>query len=390
MINNKNIEKVILEDKTIYLVKTAHISAQSVEDVKEAIGQLQPDMIAIELDQERFESMTQQKKWQETDILRVIKEKKVGFLLANMILSSFQRRMAKNLDSSAGGEMKIAIELSQDKNIPLAFIDRPVNITFSRIWASLGAWEKAKLVSTILFSLFDKEEINEEDLHSLKQSAMLEVALQEVGKEFPVMKRILVDERDAYLAGKIKEIPSQTVVAVIGAAHAPGIKKELHQAQQLNQLEEIPKKKGIQTYFKWGIPLLLIVLVLTTLYLNQDLAISQLTSWLWWNGSLAAVGAILAAGHPLAVLTAFLLAPLTSLSPLLAVGWFAGVVQAIFSKPKVKDFENLTIDTEHWKGFWKNKVSRILLVAFLSNIFSSIATFIAGGQIIHQFLRLFS
>ena len=384
---NENIVKVNYKDKEIYLVKTAHVSKNSINDVRECIDEVKPDAICIELDEDRFKKLNEPDKWRETDIIKIIKEKKVGFLLVNIILSSFQRRMAKNMDTSSGGEMLEGIKASKELNVPLVLADRPIRITFSRIWNSLGINEKSKLLVSIIGSIFDDEEISEEDLAALKEADALEAALNEVGKEFPVVKKILVDERDEYLSSKIKNANGKKIVAIIGAAHAIGLIKALDKDVDTIQLEEVNKKKGIGSIIKWIIPIAILSAIIYTLITNRDVGISQIKSWILWNGTLSALGVLLALGHPLSILTAFVMAPITSLNPLLAAGWFAGIVEAMIRKPKVKDFENLGEDTSSLKGFWKNRVTRILLVVVFANVFSSIGTIISGLDI---FSKLFS
>ena len=384
---NENIVKVNYKDKEIYLVKTAHVSKNSINDVRECINDVKPDAICIELDEDRYKKLSEPDKWRETDIIKIIKEKKVGFLLVNIILSSFQRRMAKNMDTSSGGEMLEGINASKELNVPLILADRPIRITFSRIWNSLGINEKSKLLVSIIGSIFDDEEISEEDLAALKEADALEAALNEVGKEFPVVKKILVDERDAYLSSKIKNANGKKIVAIIGAAHANGLIKALDKDVDTKQLEEVNKKKGIGSIIKWLIPIAILSAIFYTLITNRDVGLSQIKSWILWNGTLSALGVLLALGHPLSILTAFVMAPITSLNPLLAAGWFAGIVEAMIRKPKVKDFENLGEDTSSLKGFWKNRVTRILLVVVFANIFSSIGTIISGLDI---FSKLFS
>ncbi len=387
---NENIVKLIYQDKEIYLVKTAHVSKNSVEDVKKCIEEVKPDAICIELDEDRYNKLKNPNDWRNQDIVKIIKEKKVGFLLVNIILSSFQRRMAKNMDTSSGGEMIEGIKQSEQLNIPLVLADRPIKLTFSRIWNNLGVWEKSKLLVSIISSIFDDEELSEEDLASLKQADALESALNEVGKEFPVVKRILVDERDQYLSSKIKNAPGKKIVAIIGAAHAKGVENNLNNQIDTKTLEEVNKKKGIGSIIKWLIPILIIAMVVYTLFTNKDVGINQIKSWILWNGTLSAIGTLLAFGHPLSILTAFVMAPITSLNPLLAAGWFAGLVEALIRKPKVKDFEDIAQDTSTFKGFWKNRVTRILLVVVFANVFSSIGTIISGLGIFSTFLSNFS
>ncbi len=386
---NENIVKVNYKDKEIYLVKTAHVSKNSVQDVKDCILEVGPDAICIELDEDRYKKLDEPDKWRESDIIKIIKEKKVGFLLVNIILSSFQRRMAKNMDTSSGGEMLEGIKASKELNIPLVLADRPIKITFSRIWNSLGLMEKSKLLTSIIGSIFDDEEITEEDLAALKQADALDAALREIGKEFPNVKKILVDERDQYLATKIKNAPGKKIIAIIGAAHANGLIKSLDLDIDTNKLEEVNKKKSISSIIKWLIPIAIIAIIVYTLITNKDVGIAQIKSWILWNGTLSALGVLLALGHPLSIIAAFIMAPITSLNPLLAAGWFAGIVEAMIRKPKVKDFEDLGDDTSSLKGFWKNRVTRILLVVVFANVFSSIGTFVSGLDIFTKFLKNF-
>ncbi len=386
---NENIVKVNYKDKEIYLVKTAHVSKNSVQDVKDCILEVGPDAICIELDEDRYKKLDEPDKWRESDIIKIIKEKKVGFLLVNIILSSFQRRMAKNMDTSSGGEMLEGIKASKELNIPLVLADRPIKITFSRIWNSLGLIEKSKLLTSIIGSIFDDEEITEEDLAALKQADALDAALREIGKEFPNVKKILVDERDQYLAAKIKNAPGKKIIAIIGAAHANGLIKSLDLDIDTNKLEEVNKKKSISSIIKWLIPVAIIAIIVYTLITNKDVGIAQIKSWILWNGTLSALGVLLALGHPLSIIAAFIMAPITSLNPLLAAGWFAGIVEAMIRKPKVKDFEDLGDDTSSLKGFWKNRVTRILLVVVFANVFSSIGTFVSGLDIFTKFLKNF-
>ena len=385
--NNDSYIKVDYKDKELYLVKTAHVSKNSVEDVKEVIENVNPDAICIELDEDRMSSITKKDNWRDTDIVSIIKQKKVGFLMVNLILAAFQRRMAASLDTKSGGEMMAAIDIAKERNLPLVLADRKIKTTFSRIWNNLGFMEKAKLLTSIVMSIFDDEELTEEDLNNLKQADMLDAALAEVGKEFPMVKRILVDERDMYLAKKIRTAPGKKIVAVVGAAHANGIVRHLEEDINLDALNDLTKKKSyVGTILKWGIPLFIIGIILYTLLTNLDAGFDQIKSWILWNGTLTAIGTAICFAHPLTILVAFFAAPFTSLNPLLAAGWFAGLMEAHVRKPKVKDFEDMALDTMTIKGFWKNRVTRILLIVIMANIFSTLATVISGLDIFNTFL----
>lgn len=388
---SENIVRVQYRDKDIYLVKTAHVSKNSIQDVMDCFEQTNPDTICIELDSERYETLTNRNAWRDQDIVKIIKDKKVAFLLVNIILSSFQRRMASQMDTNTGGEMIKGIELAKEYNRKLVLADRSIKTTFMRIWANLGLFEKAKLLMAIISSIFDDEEISEEELQSLKQSDALDAALNEVGKEFPVVKKILVDERDSYLAEKIRTADGNKIIAIIGAAHCNGIVRNLNNDNSidLNELEDTKSKGHIGTILKWGIPLAIIFMIAYTLFVNRDIGLAQIKNWIAWNGTLSALGVLLALGHPLSILTAFIMAPITSLNPLLAAGWFAGLCEAFVRKPKVSDFEDIAKDTSSFRGFWKNKVTKILMIVIFANLFSSIATFVSGFGIFSSFINLF-
>ncbi|MBP5279462.1 MAG: TraB/GumN family protein [Erysipelotrichaceae bacterium] len=383
----ENVLKLDYQDKELYLVKTAHVSKDSVEDVTRCVEEVEPDSICIELDQERYDRLQNPDKWRETDIVEVIKKKQVGMLLVNTILASFQKRMAKSLGSNTGGEMMEGIRLAKEKNINLVLADRSIKTTFSRIWNELDLKEKLKMLSAIIESIFSNEEITEEDLAKLKEADALEAALGEVSDQFPTIKRVLVDERDKYLCEKIRSAPGKKIVAIIGAAHSIGIEKYLNTPIDTEELNVVKKKKGFGTYIKYIIPALIVLLIVLTIIRNKDVGLSQIRSWIIWNGGLSALGVLLALGHPLSILTALIMAPITSLNPLLASGWFAGLVEAHLRKPKVKDFEDLADDTATVKGFWKNSITRTLLVVVFANLFSSIGTFISGIDIVRKFIE---
>ena len=385
---SENIINIKYQDKDITLVKTDHISKNSVEDVKRTVEEIKPDSICVELDADRYDSIINSDSWRNRDIVQVIKDKKVGFLMVNIILASFQKRMAKKMDNTSGQEMITGIHLAKENDLNLVLADRSIKNTFTRIWNKLGFFEKAKLIYAIFLSIFEDEDITEEDLEQLKKSDALEAALNEIGKDFPIVKEVLVDERDKYLAYKIKNAPGNKIVAIIGAAHAGGIIKNIPLEYSIDELDDTSKKKGMGSLLKWVLPLALIGIVVYTLIQNRDVGLSQIYSWFLWNGSLSAFGVLLAFGHPLSILTAFVMAPITSLNPLLAAGWFAGLTEAHIRKPKVKDFENLAEDTSTLKGFWHNRVTHILLVVIMANIFSTIGTFVSGIDIITSFINI--
>ncbi|MEG6615827.1 TraB/GumN family protein [Peptococcaceae bacterium 1198_IL3148] len=384
---NENITRIALDDKEFILIGTAHVSKRSAELVKEVIEYEKPDSVCIELDEQRYKTVTEGNKWQDTDIFKIIKEKKATLLLINLVMSSFQKRIAKQFGINAGQEMIQGINSAKEIGANLVLADRNIQITFARIWHSVGFWGKVKLMVEIIFSIFNDESITEEELEKLKSQDMLNSILNDFTKSFPKLKTPLVDERDQYLAQKIREAPGNKIVAVLGAAHVPGIKEEIKKDHDLSQLSQVPVKSNATKIIGWSIPILIIALIAYTFITNPTVGAQQSISWVLWTGSLAALGTAIAFGHPLAILTAFLVAPITTLHPLIAAGWFAGLAQAYIRRPSVRDFENLAEDIFSIKGFWNNKVTRILLIVTLANVGGSIGTFIGGADVIRLFIE---
>ncbi|MDC3417366.1 TraB/GumN family protein [Aquibacillus salsiterrae] len=383
----ENITRIDLDGKEIILVGTAHVSKQSAEQVKEIIARERPDSVCVELDEQRYQSIIDGSSWKEMDIFKVIKEKRATLLLMNLVISSFQKRMAKQLGVKPGQEMIQGIESAKEIGAELVLADRNIQITFARIWNGIGLWGKSKLMMDIFLSIFSNETISEEELEKMKSKDMLNSMLSELTESFPRLKRPLIDERDQYLAQKIKEAPGDKVVAVLGAAHVPGISKEIYNEQDMEAITRRPPKSKVPKIIGWSIPILILAIIGYTFIANPSAGLQQTISWVLWNGSFSAIGTAIAFGHPFAIVTAFIAAPITSLNPLLAAGWFAGLVQAVVAKPNVGDFETLSEDVYSVKGFWNNKVSRILLIVVLANLGSSIGTFIGGADVIRLFIE---
>lgn len=373
--------EITILNKKITLIGTAHVSQASIDEVKNSCLEIMPDCIAIELDEERYQSMLNAKKWQETDIVKIIREKKVMFLLSQMILSSFQRRIGQQFEVKPGDEMRVAIDFALEHSIPIEKVDRSIQVTLLRIWHSLGFIEKTKLLTELISSMFESD-IKEEDIEQLKEQDMLQSALKEVEKQFPQITNTLIDERDRILAQKIRSAKGHNIVAVVGAAHVPGILKYIETSQNITKLLQKPATKKSSKYTQWIVPVLIIGLMAITIFQHPDVALNTLLRFLVINGSLAALGTALALGHPLSILTAFFMAPIGILSPFLATGWFAGLVEAWVRKPKVEDFMNLADDVLHIKGYWKNRVARILLVVVFANLFTSFGTIFTSFDLI--------
>jgi len=384
-----NITRLDYNGKEIILIGTAHVSKNSVEEVRQTIEKERPDSICIELDQQRYEAINQKDKWSNTDLIQIIKNKRAGFMFVNILLSNYQRKLAEQFGIESGQEMMEGIACAKEYGAKLVLADRSIQITFNRIWRGCSLWEKIKVLFSIVLSVVDDEEITEEDLENLKSDDMLTAALSEMGSAFKGVKKYLVDERDQYLAYKIKNAPGDKVVAVLGAAHVPGIKEEIYKEQDLEKLEVVPPKSNAGKVIGWMIPIILVGLIVATFIASPSSGWDQAKSWIIWNGALSALGTLIAGGHIVSVLVAFLAAPITSLNPLLAAGWFAGMSEAHFRKPKVEDFESLPKDLGSIKGLWKNKVTKVLMVVVFANLGSVLGTWLGGLNIIGIFINTF-
>ena len=373
---------ITLEGRQIYLVGTAHVSKESVEDVRKTVAQVKPDTICVELCASRHKTLTQKDVWRKMDIFKVIKEKKAMLLLAQLIMSAFYRRLGEKLGVQPGAEMLEGVALAADTDARLVLADRDIQITLKRVWGYLGFRTKMKLVNYVLVGIFTREEIDASMIETLKEKEQLERIMAEFAKHFPEIKERLIDERDVFLAQKIREAGGKTIVAIVGAGHCEGIRKQIHQDQSLEELNQLPPKSVFWTLMKWGIPLVLVLLIAYGFYFKgSDHTWENIWIWFLFNGVLSAVGTIIALGHPAAVLSAFLAAPFTSLSPFMAAGWVAGVVQAFVRRPTVDDFEDLPNAIGSVRGFWTNPASRVLLVVCLANAGSIIGGLISGGII---------
>ena len=373
-----NIHSLFFEEKEVILVGTAHVSKESVQLVSDIIETEKPDTVCVELCDARYQSIRQKDKWLDTDIIKVIKEKKSFLLLSNLLLASFQKRIADKFDIVPGAEMIKAIDAGEAVGADIHLADRNIRITLAKTWRAMGLWGKIKLLFQLVLSMGEIGDISEEDIEKMKQEDVLETLLADVGKSLPVLKDILIDERDQYLTHKIRTAPGKKIVAVVGAGHVPGIKKYWEAKIDIERLNQIPPKGKLFGILKWVIPLgILVLFVLGFYYGGTHAGTNMITWWVMANGILAGLGAVIALAHPFTIMSSILAAPLTSLNPMIAAGWVSGLVEAFLRKPKVRDFENLPNDIISIRGFWKNKITRILLVVVFTNLGSSIGTFVA-------------
>ena len=363
--------------KEIILIPTAHVSQESAKLVRETIEEEKPDSICIELDEQRYKNL------KNTNIIDIIKQKKVTLLIANLILSSYQKNIAKKLKTKPGQEMIEGMKASEEFGINLVLADRSIQTTFMRIWRKMGFFERIKLFFSLM-SIDDDEDVSEEDLQKLIERDNLELAIEDMGKDYPQIAATLLHERDKYLAYNIKNAPGDKVIAILGAAHTPGVEEEVFKEQNIEELNKIPPKSLAGKVIPWLIPILIVVLIGLGFKQSMNTGMAQIKSWFLFNSVLAALLTALCLPHPLSVLTAFVAAPFTSINPMLACGWFAGLVEASLKKPTVEDVNNIPEDIFSIKAWIHNKFLKALLVVILANIGSSIGTIIAGSKIIQS------
>ncbi len=370
-------ELITTNNKEILLVGTAHVSSSSVAEVKEAISRFRPETVGIELCQKRYNVLRNPQPWEDTDIFSVIKEKKTAFLLANLVIASFQKRIGDRLGVKPGAEMSAAVEEADKEGIPVALLDRDIQVTMKRLWRMLSFKERLRLFWALISTMFSTEEVGEKEIEKLKRTDVISLAVEEMAEKAPSVKKVLLDERDEYMARKISDIRSRKVVAVVGAGHIGGIRKNLnHVPENIERLELIPP--GGRHILKYLIPLAIgIVIVLGFFSGGREKGYEMMKWWLLSNAFFAALGSTLALAHPLSILIAAIASPITSLNPTLAAGWFAGLSEAYLRKPKVSDFESLQDDISSIKGFWKNPITRILMVVVFANLGSALGALVA-------------
>ena len=392
-------KRLVLQGREFILLGTAHISQESIVQVTTSIRAEQPDCVAIELDEQRYASMKNPEAWKNLDIVKVLKNGQGFVLMANLILSSFQKRMGADVGVKPGEEMKAAIAVAEELNIPAVMVDRPIQMTLKRAWAKNSLWGKCKLLAVLLSSAFEKSEISAEEIEKLKNESEMDSMMNEIAEYLPAVKAVLIDERDRYLASHIWEArvngePAKKTVAVLGAGHLPGVVRYLEAlaagtaSSNTTDISQLPPAGIGSKVLGLVFPILIVGLIAAGFFTGGAKAsLDMLVQWILWNGSLAALGTLLAGGHIITVIAGFVGAPLATLNPVVAVGLFTGLVQAWINKPKVEDMEQLSDDATSFKGFYKNRILRVLLVFFFSSLGGVIGNFIAVPSLIATIAR---
>lgn len=381
--DHETVTRLNLGDREFILVGTAHVSSRSVEEVREVILGEEPDRVCVEIDETRFNSLVKKQSWQNLNIGQVLKERKGFLLLANLVLSSFQRRMGLEMGVSPGEEMLTAVKICEEQGIAFSLCDRDIQITLRRAWLRSSFWGKNKMLAAMLSSIFTREKLDAEEIERLKAKSTFQNMMDELASFLPSVKEVLIDERDRYLAIRIYNAVGNKIVAVIGAGHVEGIIESLRRLDagtlenDTSSLETIPPRKKISRILPYLVPAIIIGLIVAGFFRSGwRLSLSMMWKWILVNGTLSAIGSLLALAHPITIAAAFVGAPITSLNPTIGVGLLTGIVEATLRKPRVTDFENLPEDLLSFRGFLRNRITHILLVFLFSSIGSSLGTFI--------------
>lgn len=378
------------DERTFFLVGTAHISQESVDLVTKVINQEQPDCVCLELDDKRYQSLSEKDRWKALDLKQIIKNKQLSTLFISMLMASYQKKLGGKMGVEPGAELLAAARTAQELKIPISLCDRDVRITLRRAWKSTSFFRKGYLLTSLLASVFDNTEIDEKKLSELRQKDVLEDLMEEMGVNLPEIKNVLIDERDIYISEKMKSSRGKKVVSIVGAGHVEGIKRQFNKdnREQIAQISEIPPMSKGWKIAGWLIPALIIGSLITIGFQKgADVAGANLLFWIIANGVPSAIGGLLACAHPLTTLSAFIAAPITSLTPVIGAGYVTAFVQVMTRPPVVHEFESASTDVMKFTGWWKNKLLRVFLVFFLTGFGSAIGTWIGGYEIFKNLVR---
>ncbi len=379
-----DVHVIALPERTILLIGTAHISQESVDLVRKVIQCEQPDCVCLELDDNRYRALSRNEQWQSLDLKAIIKKKQLSVLLISLLMASYQKKLGRRLGVKPGAEMLAAARTAEEHRIPVSLCDRDIRITLRRAWKSTSFFKKGYLAASLLATLVDETKIDAAALEELKKKDVLSELLAEMGEALPAIKRVLIDERDIFLAEKIKASPGRRIVAVVGAGHVAGITERIVEDNQskLAEISRIPPVSKVWKIAGWGITALIIGSIFVIgLHKGAAIAVASLLIWFLAHGIPAAIGALIALAHPYTTLGAFAAAPFTSMTPVIGAGYVTAFIQVMTRPPAVREFETVGDDMATVNGWWKNKLLRVFLVFFLTGIGSAIGTWVGGYQI---------
>ncbi len=383
------VTELVSGDTTFHIVGTAHVSQRSVDEVREVIANVQPDVVCVELDQTRYDTLTKASAFRDLDVFKVVREGRTLYLLAHLALASYQRRIGASLGIKPGAELLAAVEAANASSIPVELIDRDINITLKRTWRNLGLWKRSMLLSSLLVGFDDGspragEPITEKTIEDLKEPKALSEMLSELGRAVPQIKAPLIDERDQYLASKLGDAGAgrRNVVAVVGAAHVPGIVARFGTPIDRAALDQIPPPSLGWRVVKWLVPILfLAALVWGWRRSDTTSFVEMMLAWILPTSIGAGACTLVAGGSLLSVVSAIIVSPIAAIHPLLGTGMVVGVIEAWGRRPSVADCERLPEDIQSLRGFWRNPVTRILIVAVASGIGTAVGFWVGVGWV---------
>ncbi|WP_456375405.1 TraB/GumN family protein [Thiolapillus sp.] len=387
------IQELSIKDSKITLLGTAHVSRASADKVEELMENGEYDAVAVELCPSRYNAMLSPDALAKMNLMEVIRSGKASMVIANLAMGAYQQRLAEQFGIEPGAEQRMAIDKAREHHLPVLLIDREIGTTLKRTASNLSWWKRWTLFTGLLVSLVSRENVDEEEIEKLKEGDMLETTFAEFAHDRGDLYRPLIEERDEYMAARlaqeIEENGHADILAVVGAGHLKGIRKKLRHgidnpARSIAELDRLPPPSRWPKLLPWLIVALVFIGFGIGFHRSPELGWQLVWSWVLINGSLSAIGAALAGAHPFTVVTAFVAAPITSLNPTIGAGMVTAAAELWFRKPTVEDFSRLRHDTTHWTGWWKNRVSRTLLVFLFSTLGSAIGTYVAGFRIVGQ------
>lgn len=376
----------------VVLLGTAHVSRQSVADVRRLLTEGEFDAVAVELCEPRHARMIGTDDWGEVDLLAILKSGRGGLFAAQLALSAYQARLGEQLDVEPGAEMRAAVDAARDSSRPLWLIDRNIGITLKRLVRQVPWYQRWPLMLGVMGAFLSRKPVEEEAIESLKEGDLLESTFSEFAEQSPALSNALIAERDTYMAARLREQIArehpQRVLAVVGAGHLQGIERELQADTDPTTLRTALDTMPRPGLLSRALPWVLITVILAAFAMgfsrSTEMGLAMVVDWVLINSTLAGIGALLARGHPLTVLTAAVAAPITSLVPVIGAGMVAGAAQVMLRPPAVRDFEALREDIAHLRRWWHNKVMRVMLVFVFCTLGSASATYIAGFRIYGQ------
>lgn len=382
--------RTLARDGTTYtLLGTAHVSRASADDVAALLASGAFDAVAVELCPARHQALVNPDVWGQTDLYQVFRQGRTTMMAASLALGAYQQRLAEQFNVRPGEEMQAALEGALARGLPVLLIDRDIGTTLRRVYRNVPWWQRLGILGGLLGSVLSREQVSEQEIERLKEGDLLETTFAEFADRNTVLYQPLIAERDEYMAARLCEEAQNSghknILAVIGAGHLKGIATHLEDATTcadpkatVQRLEARPPAARWPKVIPWLIVAVILAGFVIGFARSPELGWAMVWDWLLINGTLSALGAFIATGHPVTVLTAFLAAPWTSLNPMIGAGMVAGAVELYFRKPRVADFNSLRHDVTHWRGWWKNRVSRTLLVFFLASLGSAVGTYVAG------------